>query len=82
MMYFRQIATATAIYGFLALAGLLPAFPTLANDVAPTDRFYDVMQGDYVSIGVKETSEPGQNAESSGEQAAIPSHVQQTLNTH
>lgn len=82
MMYFRQFATATAIYGFLALVGLLPASPTLANDTAPSDRFYDVLSGGYVSIEEKKTAGSVQEAGSILEQAAVPSHIQQTLNTH
>ncbi len=62
-MYIRQLLTATALTGLLALFGAFLSLPALAGDNQPVESFYDMEQ-------VTGSSE---------EEASLPSHIEETI---
>ncbi len=76
-MYIRQIVTATALTGFLALFGAFSSVPAMAQDVEPENYYYDFEKGVTVFVANEEEAKG-----TPVEDADLPSHIKETIETN
>ncbi len=73
-MYIRQILTAAALTGFLALFGAFSSVPAVAQDTEPVNYYYDFEKG--VTVFVADAEEA---MGTPVEDASLPSHIEETI---